>query len=207
MIFQIDKIDAIDNPDERDEYINRILGNLKPDDPPFLSYLLVNADVSNAVVQTMEALASGRYSFVWRIKKLRGEFGEEPKHGDVVVRVVPINRQRRNGDLVTPRDLTRAKQDGTYSNRYELRREYRLDEKGCFSCDYSDAVYFLKTWGYNKKTNSAITRHPEYSYEPVDLRDATKGQKKHVRYWRYAEMDSADYARLQVLTQEKKKEK
>lgn len=196
MIFPIDKVDAVQDPDERDDLINKILGALEPDDPPALSYLLVHVKTSNAVVQVMEALAKGRYPFKWRIQYLRDEFGGEPVPGGMVSREVPINRVKRNGDLVTPRALSLARQDGSYHGKYETTREYPIDLKGCFECGFEDAVYFLHNWGYNRKTKSAVTNKPEYSYEPVDLRDPSKGAKKHVRYWRYAEVSRADYPGL-----------
>lgn len=203
-IFPIEKIDAIYDEDDRDDAIRDILNSLPVDDPPFLSNLLIHADESNGVVQTMEELAAGDYPFRWKILILRDEWGNHPKPGEVVTREIPINRVKRDGDLVTPRVLSKAKKDGSYSKRYVKQRKFEIDKKGCITCKFSDAVYFLSNWGYNKKTNSAITNKPEYSYEPVDMRDPTKGQKKHVRYWRNAEMDKEGYAALPEIGQKTK---
>lgn len=204
MIFPLDQIENERNEDKRDEKIREILQKCDPDDPPFLSNILVHAK-ENAVVHLMEILASGQYPFIWRIKHLRDEWGESKTPGDKVVRYLPINRVKRDGDLVTPREMSLAKKDGTYARKYEMAKEFTIDDKGCFKCGYEDAVYFLMNWGYNKKTNTAVTSKSEYSYEPVDMRDPTKGQKKHFRYWRYAEMDRKDYATLMPMGPQKGK--
>lgn len=203
MFFPFENVKDELDEDLRDEMIRKILDEIPKDDPPFLSVVLVHSD-ENWSVHLTEILGSGDYDFVWKIKALRGEFGEDMRPGDEVVRVLPHNRVKRNGDLITPRELNLAKHDGSYERKYEKRNVYILDEKGCFTCGYSDASYFLNNWGYNLKTRSAVTKKEEYSYEPVDLRDSSKGQKKHVRYWRYAEMDKADYAKLPVLNASEK---
>ena len=195
MFFNLDEINREPDQDKQDKMIRAALEECTQDDPPFLSAILVHHE-ENASALTMEILASGAFPFQWRLKALRGEFGEDMKPGDVVCRDIPINRVNRKGDLVTPRVMSLAKKDGSYDRKYEQRKQFKLDAKGCFLCGYDDAAYFLFNWGYNKKTNTAVTRKPEYSFEPVDLRDPTKGQKKHVRYWRYAEMDKDDYASL-----------
>lgn len=203
MFLNLDEFEKELDGDKQDELIHEALNNCDADDPPFLSAILVHAE-ENAALRTMEILASGQYPFQWHIMVLRGEFGESFKPGDVVTRVVPINRVKRNGDLVTPRVMSLAKKDGSYERKYERKKQFKVDSKGCISCGYDDAVYFLNNWGYNKKTNSAVTKKPEYSYEPVDVKDFTKGQKKHVRYWRYAEMDKFDYEALPTIQTGKK---
>jgi hypothetical protein len=204
MFFPHEQIENELDEDKRDEMIRDILDNVSPDDPPFLSNILVHAD-ENWAVHLMEVLSSGDYPFTWRIQSLRNEWGEQLKPGQSVVREIPINRVKRDGDLVTPRVLSRAKKDGSYYRRYERKKEFKLDSKCCFECEYDDAVYFLNNWGYNKKTDTAVTKKPEYSYEPVDLRDPSKGMKKHVRYWRYAEMDASDYAKFPDQNQKNQK--
>jgi len=202
--FPLENVENEFDEDRRDEKIRDILDNLDPDDPPFLSNLLVHKD-ENATLHVMEILASKQYPFVWRIQHLRDEWGNSMKPGEKVTRSIPINRQKRDGDLVTPREMSKARKDGSYGKKFERRKEFALDEKGCFTCEYDDAIYFLNNWGYNRKTKTAVTNKSEYSYEPADLRDPTKGQKKHIRYWRYAEMDRRDYADLQVGQQKHNK--
>jgi hypothetical protein len=203
MFFPLEKIEQVLNEDVRDEKIREILAKLDKDDPPFLSNLLVHAD-ENAALHVMEILASGQYPFVWRIQHLRTEWGDTLKPGDKVTRAIPINRVKRDGDLITPREMSKARKDGSFSKKFEQIKEFKLDDKNCFTCGYSDAVYFLHAWGYNRKTNTAVTGKPEYSHEPVDMRDPTKGQKKHIRYWRYAEIDRKDYAALMPIEKGKK---
>lgn len=201
--FPLENVETEFDEDIRDEKIRGILDKFDSEDPPFLSNLLVHSD-ENAVVHIMEILSSGDYPFVWCIKHLRDEWGRELRPGENVTRSIPINRVKRDGDLISPRIMSKAKKDGSYSRRFERIKEFPLDDKGCFKCEYHDAVYFLNNWGYNMKTKTAVTNKPEYSYEPVDMRDPTKGQKKHVRYWRYAEMDRNDYAALMPFQKSKK---
>lgn len=206
MLFPLDKVENELDEDKRDEKIRAILNQCEADDPPFLSALLAHAD-ENSVVHIFEILSTNQYQFQWRLKYLRDEWGNEPVPGDKVIRSVPINRSKRDGDLITPREMTKAKKDGSYKGKYERDIEFPLDDKCCFRCGFDDAIYFLNNWGYNKKTDTAVTNKPEYSYEPVDMRDPTKGQKKHVRYWRYAEMDRKDYATLPVVTTQRQGKK
>jgi hypothetical protein len=200
MIIPLEKLDAIDDEDKRDDEIRAILSVLPGDNPPFLSVLQVYMAESNAAVQVTEMLASGQFPFRWRIKVLRDEWGRVPPPGEEVVRRMPVNRRKRDGDLVTPRMLTKARKDGSYDLKYIRKVPFKIDNKGCITCGYDDAAYFIFNWGYNLKTRTAVTNKPEYSYEPVDMRDPSKGMRKHVRYWRYAEMDKEDYAALPDLT-------
>lgn len=203
MFLDLEGLDGINDEDKRDEKIRSILDVLDPDNPPFLSALLAHKD-ENSAQHTFLILASGQYAFEWRIKALRDEWGNPVNPGDDVTRCMPINRVKMDGDLVTPTVLSKAKKDGSFERKYEKVKKFRVDKYGCFQCGFDDAVYFLNNWGYNLKTRSAVTDKPEYSYEPVDMRDPTKGQKKHIHYRRYAEIDREDYALLNSRAQKQK---
>lgn len=204
MFFPLEDVDGILDEDAMNDKIRDIMDDVQEDDPPFLSNLLIHAGDSPAVNQIFELLASGEYSFKWRIKVLRDEWGQPRYPGESIERTIPINRMKRDKELVTPRVLSKAKRDGSYQRKYIRIRKYKIDQKGCFECGFDDAVYFLNNWGYNKKTNTSVTSKPEHSWEPVDMRDPTKGQKKHIRYWRYAEMDRMDYANLKDVPKKQK---
>jgi hypothetical protein len=204
MFFPLDEIEKELDLDKQDDMIHDILSQCDPDDPPFLSAILVHSQ-ENGAFRVMEILATNQYPFQWKLKVLRDEWGAVPgtkewekSHGGrlVVEREIPINRVKRDGDLVTPRVMSLAKKDGSYDQKYERRKQFKIDAKGCITCGYDDAVYFMNNWGYNQKTSSAVTKKPEYSYEPRDIKDPTAGNKKHVRYWRYSEKDREDYEKL-----------
>ena len=212
MFFPLDEIEKELDEDKQDALIHATLEGCDVDDPPFLSAILVHAK-ENSAFRTMEILATEQYPFLWHIKVLRDEWGNVPgtpewlkyHNGAMVVeRTIPIGRIKRNGDLITPRTMSLAKRDGSYYRKFERKKQFKIDHKGCISCRYDDAVYFLNNWGYNQKTNSSVTSKPEYSYEPVDMRDPSKGQKKHIRYLRYAEKDLEDYKNLPSIQQAKK---
>jgi hypothetical protein len=204
MFFPLEDIEKELDGDKQDELIHGVLAKCDQNDPPFLSAILAHAN-ENGAFRVMEILSTDQYPFQWKIKVLRDEWGAVPgteewenSHGKrmVVEREIPIGRVKRNGDLVTPRVMSLAKKDGSYDRKYVQRKQFKIDDKCCISCRFDDAVYFLNNWGYNQKTNSAVTKKPEYSYEPVDIKDPQAGMKKHVRYWRFAEKDREDYAKL-----------
>lgn len=83
--------------------------------------------------------------------------------------------------------------DGSFSERFEANRRYVVDEKGCIQCRFTDAGYFLQHWGVHFRTNRGMCGKPEISKEPCKTRT---GEMLHVWYWRYAEVDAAQYAKL-----------
>jgi len=206
-IFPLELVENIEDEDLRNDKIIEMLNEMDQEDPPFLSNILIHSQ-ENAAVHLMEILADGQFPFVWKLQFLRDEWGRTVgaeydernrvgyKPGDSIYREIPINRVKRNGDLVLPMELSIAKKDGSYERKYERKKQFKLDAKGCFECEFDDAVYFLYNWGYNKKTKTAVTKKSEYSREPVDLRDPSKGMKIHLHYWRFAEMDLASYKAL-----------
>jgi hypothetical protein len=192
----------------RHEVAKEILSTYRPDNPPYLSDIFVNWKNGGQMLlialeeQEKEEQRKGVAGkpFTWKILIRRDEFGNVPQPGEVVERVEPINRKDRKHHPVRPGDLNAARTDGTFKEKYESRREYIVDPRGCIECSFQDAGYFLFNWGVHHKTNRGICNKPEHSGEPVKTPD---GQHLHVWYWRYSEVDKGTYAELPERTLEK----
>ena len=138
----------------------------------------------------------GGRPFEWKILVRRDEWGNAPAPGEKVARRVPINRKfldNNDARYTHSTQINQAKVDGSYPDRFEESREYEVDEKGCITCHFDDAGYFLFNWGIHHKTNRGMCSKPEYSTEPVL---SPSGDKLHVHYWRYSEVDADDYRQL-----------
>lgn len=196
MHFDLNQFRSIVDRNEKIDAIKSALYQAPEDDPPYLSDLIVSDDDAITVALSdmeQEAMRTRRDGLTWRLLVIRDEWGNVPQPGEAIDRIIPINRKTRDGKPVSAKDINRAMVDGSYSKKYEDNRSYTIDEKGCISCSFSDAVYFLKHWGIHGKTRTGITYHPEHSQEPCI---APNGQKLHVWYWRFAEVDNAEYAKL-----------
>lgn len=176
------------------------LAQFEPRDPPYLSDIFVNLnDGGQAALVALEhhdraqRMRSGGQPFIWTVQVRRDEWGNVPSPGDKVVRKVPINRKNLDYQPVRSSVLNSAMVDGSFSEKFEDIREFEVDSKGCISCMFDDAGYFLFNWGVHHKTNRGMCGKQEYSTEPVG---APNGNKLHVHYWRYSEVDADDYKKL-----------
>lgn len=171
---------------------------------PYLSDLIVNID--NGAQPLMEAIAEREerdlhrpgdgQRWLWTIQVLCDEWGNKPRPGDKVERVVMKGLYKRDGIPVPSTDMSRAKIDGSYSERFEDRFAYPVDNKGCAKCGFTPAGYFLNAYGVHSLTGYAMCRKSELSSGPSK---APNGQMLHVHYWRYKEMDAAMYAALPLI--------
>ena len=151
--------------------------------------------------QEKTALMTRQQPFKWKILVRRDEWGNVLQPGDVVKRVIPINRKNRDNQPVSSDLFNRAKIRGSFEAEYEYAVEYVVDDKGCIECSFSDAGYFLFNWGVHHKTNLGMTTKREQSEEPCK---APNGNMLHVWYWRYSEVDREDYEKLPSRKQAEK---
>lgn len=202
MDIDYSKLRGVLDPSQRLMIAKEELSKFSYDDPPLLSsvygYLGEGGDTVLMALDEQEKreMRPGGKPFLFRIQCLRDEWGEEIKPGDVVTRRIPFNRKDKQDRPVRPRDLEKAKLNGTYEGLYVQKNEYVVDDKGCIACQFQDAAYFLQNYGYNRYSKRAISQHQEYSEEPVRAPD---GGMKHVRYWRFAEIRTEDYNKLQKV--------
>lgn len=188
----------VDN-DDRFEAALKECEKFSADDPPPLSDVYTNMkNGGQAILIALDHLDKqnnrvGGKPFTWRIEVLRDEWGNIPMPGEVVERVFPVNRKNRKHHPVPARDLNAAIVDGSFSDKYEDRRRYVVDPKGCIQCTFDDATYFLFNWGVHFRTKYGMCGKDEHSREPVKT---PEGQTLHVWYWRYAEVPAHEYNKL-----------
>jgi hypothetical protein len=187
--------------DRRMQIIHDQLDKFDDDDPHDIGSLYVEREDREGIGLFFIALGSPEYAhFRWRIQVLRDEWGKEKKPGEYIERSIPVNRKTIDGKLISAKVMSNAKRNGSFSQKYERIRKYKIDEKGCITnVPYDDAAYFIYNWGFNRKTGFAITDKHEYSREPVDVKDHTKGFKKHIHYWRYSPVSKVDYENMPVV--------
>jgi len=186
--------------DEKDRFIGQCVRN---GEVPFLSDLIVN--ISNGAQPLMEALGEREIRemnlpddqrFRWQIQALRDEWGNVPQPGDSITRTVFKNLTRSDGRPRGSTELSRAKVDGSFEQKFQDHFRYELDEKGCATCGFTAAAYFLNVYGVHCVTGRGMTTKPELSSGPSK---APNGQMLHVHYWRYKEAPAHLYADLPTI--------
>lgn len=183
------------------------LAKFTPDNPPYLSDVYLNLDEGGqAILIALEEQENlrGQQPFKWKIEVIKDEWGNVPQPGEKLIRAIPKNRKNRDGVPVGSREFNNAMVRGSYADEFEDRIEYVIDDKGCIECTFSDAGYYLFNWGIHGKTRRGMCNKREYSGEPCK---APNGDKIHVHYWRYAEMDKDMYAALPVRKPEETKKR
>lgn len=199
MKINYDRFKLVPDNDDRFELAMEELRKFSPDDPPPLSDIYTNLNLGGqALLVALEALENttnrvGGRPFKWKILVKRDEWGNIPQPGEMIERVIPINRKNRKHHPTPARVLNAAKMDGSFSDKFEQRVQFVVDPKGCIECTFPDAAYFLFNWGVHFRTGYGMCGKDEFSQEPVKTRD---GKHLHVWYWRYSEVPKAEYAKL-----------
>lgn len=194
-----DRFKLVPDNDDRVEIALEELNKFSPSDPPPLSDIYANLNNGGqAILIALEALDKqhnrvGGKPFTWKIQVLRDEWGNVPQPGEVVNRVLPINRKNRKSHPVPGRVLNAARMDGSFAEKFEQRVEYVVDPKGCIECTFNDATYFLFNWGVHFRTGYGMCGKDQHSQEPVK---SPNGQTLHVWYWRYTEVPADRYEKL-----------
>ena len=174
---------------------------------PLLSDII--AGVGNGGIPIMEALAHKfvedrdiEYNdrFIWKLYVKRDEWGNTPCKGDVMIRRIQKPLQLRPGKPIVSDVLSMDKFNGTYDKKWHRYIDYKLDERGCITCEFMAASQLIRCFGIHPVSGIGgppLSIHlQEHSTEPTD---APNGQKIHVWYHRLMEMDKAMYSKLPVL--------
>jgi hypothetical protein len=134
----------------------------------------------------------------WRLLVLTDEWGHVPQPGELVTREVFNGYRDKLGRKLTARGAQSALQAGRRDEFYTYRR-YTVDERGCITCGYTDAVTFLNDFGVTYHTGGriALCSRPELSNGPCRAPD---GSQKHVHYWRFMEIPPECYEQLPLRT-------
>ncbi len=231
MRIDLKKIRDCSNEAEVLETAGILLRNCPLDDPPLISDLYVNINNGGQpVLVVLEDMVSGdvhkefkdRYS--WKIQVMRDEWGNLPQPGDIVRRRMQVGMYTKGIGKETPKPvpgtvISAAKTDGSYDEKYVRELQYVVDEKGCITCPFDSAGYFIRRWGVHPETNRPVfvkkekleidpkSEHYQEVFEhqrpkpeiSSNLATAPNGMKLHVWYWRYKEIDKETYAKLPKL--------
>lgn len=196
---------------DMDDKIEEILSKCSASDPPFLSDLVLG--VHHGTQPLMIALAAREEEerdlpeeaiFRWNIKVLRDEWGNLPVPGEYIIRRIQLSLYKKEGVPYTGKELSYMKMTGEYEKRLIKKVPYKIDERGCISCGFRDAVYFLNTWGVHGRTGYPMTSKPEHSSDVVMCADR---QKRHVHYWKYMEKDNDSYDELPLIDKDEEDKK
>ncbi|MCP4604496.1 MAG: hypothetical protein GY847_28900 [Proteobacteria bacterium] len=221
MLVKSSDLLACRTDDELDLLIDNILSEAtQGNDPPFLSDLIIGAAVGaqplmsalgDREVQEMNLPDSER--FRWKIQVLCDEWGNKPQPGEDVTRKVQKSLYKKPGKPYTGIEINRSKMDGSYERKFENNYKYLIDEKGCITCGFTAAVSLLNLYGVHAKTGYGMPHGKPQNTESLDrqanqeigrLGRSPDGQMRHVWYWRYKEIDLADYEALPFLEKSSK---
>ena len=166
-------------------------------DPLFISDLMID-DRGEMVLQELREDPNPKYI----LQVLRDEWGQPVQPGDIVRRKFkkPLTR---HGKLIPVKQLKQWKRSGRYEQERYTFRDYVVDEKGCIIVTAEDAEWFMKCFGVHSVSGAPISYHyQETSESPVKRPD---GSMKTVWYWRYQELERAQYDALPTLKKDNRK--
>jgi hypothetical protein len=126
----------------------------------------------------------------YKLFVIRDQWGEEVKPGDTVKVRILKNFRGVDGKIVSKTKQNAMKMQGTFDKAFHRFKEFKVDDKGCITCDHESAMRFLTISGVHGKSGIQITTKPEISEEPVDYIDKSgkRNGKKHVWYHLYKEV-------------------
>ena len=185
---------TITGEDAANEAAEQILKKFSKDNPPPLGTILLNEHNGGIHLQHVldkQQREAHRYNedpYRWKILVLRDERGNVPMPGDTVYRPVAVKRKG-----ATPDDLSIARRDGTFEEKYVRMVPFKIDAKGCISCAFSDAIYFLQNYGVMYGTRKGIAHKPERSKTMRTWRDGHVGYRYN---WLYSEVSKDEYDKL-----------
>jgi hypothetical protein len=189
------------NEDALASYIDDFIDQkCSPDDPPYLSDLILNA--KNGGIPVLEAVSyhyeenrdNESSQFRWKIQVIKDEWGNDPSPGDVIRRRIKREEYYKPGKPIPSQELSVMKADGSYEKKFIRWNEYKVDEKGCIDCAFADAMWFLTCFGKHSYGGGRISIHAvEHSGDPLD---SPSGDKLHAWYWRHQEASKEQYAEL-----------
>lgn len=209
MHFDLAKIkEMVGRRQDVNPYIDDVFAqSIEQSDPPLLSDVLLG--YKHGGVHIMEALMEKYINdrdvppenrFIWKLYHKRDEWGNEPFHGDIVLRRIQKVLNHRRFHPATSTDLSLDKIQGVYDEKWHRYIKYTVDEKGCISCEFQDASYFLNSFGIHPRSGKG---GPPFSMHLIehgkDSAKAPNGQMLHPWYHRFVEMDKASYAKLPKL--------
>lgn len=191
------------NSRDLNNYIDTIFTRCRPDDPPYMSDLLIGYNQGG--IHIMMALAERAETdsridrpadqrFSWKLKVLKDEWGQPVYPGDKVYHSIYTSPNHGEGKPYTASEISIEKMNGQFERNWITKVPYTVDSKGCITCGFVAASYFLQKWGIHGISGAIISHHKvETSGDP---QEAPKEGLKHVHYWRFKEIEKATYDKL-----------
>jgi hypothetical protein len=121
----------------------------------------------------------------FKIKILFDEFGNPPKPGTEHKWLFGRTKRDKFGWKISTRQ---AKEIIRKGNRVELETYHaaKIDNNGCITVPYKDAVHLLDNWGIHYFSNEPISRMREFTR--WTKKNPESGEMEHVHNWRYVEV-------------------
>lgn len=197
--FEFREYENIKGASARQSHIFDFMENCPPGDAVYLSDLIARKTSDGAPVLQQLGIRQAETAgydneMKWKIKVISDEWGNLLGPGDKITkRTQKPLKDPRTGKMLKPREMSMAKLDGSYDRRFTNIKEFPVDNKGCITCNFEDAVSFLNLNGVHGITGGTLSTKPQTSNEPLDC---PNGQKLHKHHWRYKEVDAAQYEAL-----------
>lgn len=198
--FEFLDYENIKSASARRSHIFDFMEKCASDDAVYLSDLIARKDTAGGAVlaqlgeRQADAMRDGFDTMKWKIKVLCDEWGNQLGPGDKIEKRIQLPlKDKKTGNMIKPREMSMAKLDGSYNKRFTRVKEFVVDNKGCITCGFEDAVSFLNLNGVHGMTGGTMTTKPQQSTEPLDC---PNGQKLHKHHWRYKEVDADQYTAL-----------
>lgn len=167
-------------------------------DRVYLSDLIIAEQQQDYAPEPLLARLRDDPQRIYTLLCLCDQYGQPVRPGDKVKRWYkkPLYR---NGEIIPLREQNTAVLNGTWKQDFERFEEYTVDRKGCITTSAADAeLYFLTHFGIHGTTGARMSFHPERSGPKVT--DPVTGETKMICYWRFKEVDKAQYDALPDLT-------
>ncbi|NIS53119.1 MAG: hypothetical protein GWN94_18780 [Phycisphaerae bacterium] len=194
MRVNLSDIQGVTNHAKRNSIIDEMItASEEKKDPIFISDLLINYEQAEPILAALREDSTPKY----RLLCMKDEWGNTPQPGDIVRRreKKPLSIQVLGGTVPIPSsELNQWKRAGIYDRKRYKYRDFVVDEKGCILVNAVDAEHFLSIWGIHSISGMPISYHPNETSK--DVTTAPDGQKYHVWYWRYKEVDKEMYKNL-----------
>jgi len=177
------------------EALDAVIADIKREtqnDPVYVSDLLVDWQMSEPLAAALRDDPSPRHYLL----VMRDQWGNVPSPGDIV----KLQHKKPlfvRGKPITSRTMNVWKRNGTYDENRYYYTDYVVDDKGCIKVPMRAAELFLGLYGIHGVSGFAITDKEELSPEisATDKKNKS-GQKLHVWYHRFKEVDPKAYTNL-----------
>ena len=206
MQVDLNHLKGVRNPQKVDAIVSEIIEDASAkDDPIYLSDILIAEKYGEYTMSPVLEELRKDPSKQYHLRCIEGEYRERIFPGDTIIRRHKKSLYIRPGIPIPGREQNTMVKLGQWESRMERHEKFTVDNKGCISVSADDAWYFLTIYGIHGKSGAEISPHPEFSGEP--MRNPANGKMQIVRYWRFKELDAAEYEKAPKIETQKVYEK